>query len=142
MMIANSLSAFCDILSSQTGAKVILGSPKNTKHGIYVWPWGIQECPFKNNIKRISDENADIIQACKLNLLVMVRPSLTLEGIKKLELAREAVREHPIIERPGMKIHCTLNSIPLYELIKVFIAASIPLTLCLAVELQIICEEN
>ena len=140
MAIVSSLTAFCDMLRSQTGSEVILGSPDDTVPAIYVWPWLLKE----NRFLRSSHSNANpdeigrkIPLPIDIHVLIFVRPALTIDGLSKLEAVRQTIRDRPILDiSEELYANILIDNMDGSTLSALFSAASLPFTICLSVVLH------
>jgi hypothetical protein len=118
---------------------VILGFPDDAEPGIYVWPWRLEEdVHFRNVPPRINPGGTRPRQALAkdVHVLIMVRPALTLDGLSKLEAARQAILDQPILDIAGKEVRITIEVLDATTLAALFMAASIPLTICLSAVLS------
>jgi hypothetical protein len=139
MKLTSGLTSLCDMLRTQTGAQVILGCPVDGAAGIYVWPWKLEEDVQLRNAAVGTNPvgmRAPAASARNVNFLVLVRPALTPDGLSKLDEARQAILDHPILQVGGQNIRIILSPLAVDELAALFSAASIPLTICLSATLR------
>lgn len=133
MTLAASLTALCDLLRTNTGAEVFLGEPDDESPGIYVWPWRIEDQPRARNLPGVGAPT--LRPGATVRLLILVRPALSVEGLSRLDAARAAIDANPVIDLPGTRIGIMFERIGDDDLARVFLAASIPLTICVAARL-------
>lgn len=139
-MIVSSLAVFCDMLRSQTGAHVILGFPGETEDGIYVWPWRFEESANMRNLPQNANPDSNRLSHVSINnihVLVIVRPSLTIEGLSRLEAVYQAILDRPILDVGGRAVHIVMERLSPSDTTSLFMAASIPLTVCLNLVLRV-----
>jgi hypothetical protein len=139
MTFFSSLMALCEMIGSQTGAEVILGLPDEEGPGIYVWPWRLDEKPeFKNMTPGTNSglEKPTVNSVVIVHFLVLVRPSLTVDGLSQLEATRQAIFDHPVLDVAGNRVRLFFEHLDPQTLTALFTAASIPLTICLSAAIE------
>jgi hypothetical protein len=139
MQVVAPLKALCKMLQSQIDSRVILGVPDSTTQGIFVWPWQLYEDPKLRNIPPRKESDTSPLQkssGCAINFLVLVRPDLTAESLSKLEAAHQAIIDNPVLEVEGHRVAISLLNLDSETLTSLFIAASIPLSICLSARLE------
>lgn len=127
------------MIGSQTGAQVILGLPDEEGPGIYVWPWRLDEKPeFKNMTPdpKSGLEKPPVNSVVIVHFLVLVRPSLTADGLSQLEATRQAILDHPVLDVAGNRVRLFFEHLDPQTLTALFTAASIPLTICLSAAIE------
>ena len=132
--IPSVVSAFCDMLRTHTGAGVQLGRPDHGEDGIYVWPWNLYQDPHPRTLPS-DDRHSKLLDAPVLELLVFVRPDSTIDGLTRLDEARIAIREHPVLDIDGSTVRVTVDYNGNSELQSIFSAACLPMTICIPVNL-------
>jgi hypothetical protein len=138
MTLASALTALCDLVRTRTGAEVILGFPDDGVPGVYVWPWRLEEdVRDRNAPPRVNPDGtrAQAASTRSVHFLVLVRPALTADGLAKLDEARQAIIDHPILDLAGEKVHIALSPLAVDRLTALFTAASLPLTICVSATL-------
>jgi hypothetical protein len=144
MTLASTLAALCDMLRARTGAPVVLGYPDEAIPGIYVWPWKLEEHASHKSSPRSKDPavtGARETPARNVHFLLLVRPALTADGLLLLDTARQALYDQPILDIAGRKARIQFSPLTQGDLIALFTAASLPVTLCLSAELVEIHEQ-
>jgi hypothetical protein len=132
--IPSVVSAFCDMLRTQTGVEIHLGQPGHEEVGTYVWPWNLSEnTQIRSPLPR--NGHPEPLDAPVLDLLVLVKPDSTIEGLTRLDETRVAIREHPILDLGGSTVRVMCNCSSRSELLQVFSAACLPMTICIPVTL-------
>jgi len=133
--VATALAAVRDMLAAQTGDQVILARPDDTLAAIYVWPWFVQEDPRLRQSSAPANSPGGIAltpASASVQLLVLVWPALTSDGLTRLDAARQAILDHPILHVAGRNVQPVMNSLSAADLAAIFVAASLPLTICLS----------
>ncbi|MBI5550418.1 MAG: hypothetical protein HY911_02850 [Desulfobacterales bacterium] len=139
MTLANSLTALCDMLQSQTKARVVLGLPDKAVPGIYVWPFQMTE---NQHVKNIRDHltphvaKAPPSSSLIVHVLVVVNPAYTDEGLALLEASRKAILDQPVMTIDGKAVRILPAPLEIAELTALFTAATIPLTICLSARME------
>lgn len=139
MTLAPALTAVCDMLSTRTGEQVILGCPDDGVPGIYVWPWRLEEnAPSRKVSPRTHPDGIRTLQAATMSVsfLMLVRPALTPDGLSKLDAARQAILDNPILDVAGNNAKIVFSPLTHRDLAALFTAASLPLTICLSAALS------
>jgi len=138
--ITSVLVALCEALREKTKVEVFLGSPDDGVPGVYLWPWGLDESRSLRNLQGPPETGADrsrhAVVPPVVNVLVFVRPALTLDGLARLCEAREVILEKPILEVDGSTVRVMIKPMDVDQLSRLFSAASLSLSICLSAELQ------
>lgn len=132
------VSALCEMLTKQTGMLVRPG-PENNTSGVFVWPFMLEEDGSSRNLPVRTIPGGSLESptvATVLRFLVLVRPALTIADLSKLDLARRAMLEHPILDIDGKNARISLSREPLSDLAALFTAASMPLTICVSARIR------
>lgn len=133
MPIASTLNAICDLLRDGTGADVVLGRPQDSPSAIYVWPWRLEDNPYRRNEPAPGASRGNLPQApldANVHFLVVVSPALTNEGLSRLEKARQALHDNPVLNVDGVPAGVVPGELDTGQLVSIFRAAGIPLTIC------------
>lgn len=137
MNLSTQLSALCDFLRTQTTGNVLLGHPDAAKPALYIWPWKLTEqpmlrVPVRQHNGVISPQHPLLIT----HFLVVVLPTLSTDGLLRLEAARKAMLDHPILNYAGGSSAITMNAIPDETLASLFASLALPISLCLSATLM------
>jgi hypothetical protein len=135
MSIPATLSALCEMLHARTGVNVILGRPDEATSGLYVWPWLLEEDSHARNLSPAIGGGANSARqppSQNIHFLVIAAPALTAEGLSRLDQARQALWDNPVLTVEGVTVRVTISTLETEQLAAVFQAAGIPLTLCLS----------
>jgi hypothetical protein len=127
------------MLREQTGADVILGRPEDMKSAIYVWPWRLYEDWVHRPRPVRTDPATATLEprapAPSVDFLVLDWPALTFDGLSRLDEARRAIYDHPILKVGDDALHVSITTLSLDQLSSLFSAARIPLTVCVSATL-------
>ncbi len=135
MNIASDLNSFCDWLHTQVNAPVMMGRPDEGVRGLFVWPWRIVPQSHAPNFP--PGEQSARPEVFEIHFLVLAQPALSTEGLGKLEAAQRAIAEYPVIEAGERQLRILADtSLATSDLAQLFLAAQLPLTLCLPCVLQ------
>ena len=140
MTLASALSALCAMLRAQTGAPVILGRPDQRVPGIYVWPWNLDRSLSSAAAPTplataLDGPTTSANTSQNIHFLLFASPTLTADGLSKLDGARQAIFDHPILNVDGTNAKITLSPLDPRDLAILFVAASMRLTICLSATL-------
>lgn len=116
----------------------MLGYPDEAIPGIYVWPWKLEDqasLRFVSPPKGPAVTGAQEIPARNVHFLLLVRPALTGDGLLLLDTARQVLHDQPILDIAGRKAEIKSSPLAHVDLMALFTAASLPVTLCLSAEL-------
>jgi hypothetical protein len=137
MPLANLFIAACDLLQRRTGAQVTLGLPGESDSGVFVWPWRIAQNPTEKNAPLHSHQpdtsGQEKTSYRDVHFLVIVRPALTPAGLALLDAAQCAIAQEPAICIGDESVLLLLDTPAISDLTQVFLAASLPLSICLGV---------
>lgn len=135
MTTANQLDAVRRLLLAETKSSVVVGRPNERARAIYIWPWRIQIDTVARNAsvaptgaaaKRIVP-----FQPVDVRFLLIATPTLGQKGLDGLDLARQALVDHPVIATPDAQLRVTPDlGLPVADLAALFIAAKLTLTPC------------
>jgi len=141
MALSIQLTALRDMLQAETGQAVFIGRPENRVMGLYLWPWKLD---VQANLRTMPPvPQREFLKAKKpeipLRIRVLVLPMAAsgIESCDVLAAALRAINDHPILVAADMHGQVRIDAIPAEELAALFIAAAMPLTLCLACTLEI-----
>ena len=136
MSIASALTDLCDILRTNTNADVILGRPEDSTSAIYIWPWRldvVREPASRPSPASPGESGAHQTPAQNLHFLVLATPALNIEGLSRLDQARQVILGNPVLTSGGVNVQLVLeNALDVEQLTSVFLASEISLTLCLS----------
>ena len=134
MTLTSQLNALCDLLRKQTKLSVVLGRPNEKARAIYVWPWRIlpvAESRAPDRAPGTSPVPALSSQAMDIRFLLIATPTLSQKGLDSLDLARQILIDHPVLDTPGARLTVTPDSsLSASDLAALFTAAKLPLTIC------------
>jgi hypothetical protein len=114
---------------------VVVGKPNEAAPGLHLWPWRIVPKPENRN-SPAQEKSGPGIPGFRVHCLLLVTPADTLETISKLDFVGRALQENPILEGSGGLLRVTLDTIEPEHLAALFLAARLPLTLCLPFVLE------
>jgi hypothetical protein len=137
MTLADLFVAVCDLLQRRTGAQVILGLPGESDSGVFVWPWRLAQNPNVRNAPQHNGRPDGPGQAKTsyrdVYFLIVVRPALTPAGLALLDAAQCAIAQEPALCIGEESVQLLLDTPATNDLAQVFLAAHIPLSICLSV---------
>lgn len=114
----------------------MLGRPQDSTSAIYIWPWRLDEVrepASRPSPANPSESGAHQAPAQNLHFLVLATPALTIEGLSRLDQARQVILGNPVLTSDGVNVQVVLaNELDVEQLTSVFQASGIPLTLCLS----------
>ena len=140
MSLPTALSTLCETLRTGLGVPVALGLPETAEPALHVWPWRLEELadaahpPVHTLPHRPGTRLATPAQA--VHLLLMVQPANTAEGLRWLAEARMVLLAHPVLQVEGATAQVLLSPLPVEQLTSLFLAARLPLRLCLSAVLR------
>lgn len=128
------LNRLCDYLKGRLEMNVIAGRPDENVPGVYLWPWRIVPKPeIRNVLPRNPGRGGSNF---RMHCLLLITPVDTRETIARLELAGQAIESSPILEGTAGPLRVTLETMTTEELVSLFMAARLQLTLCLPLVLE------
>jgi len=134
MTITSQLNALCDFLRKQTKVSVVLGRPNEKARAIYVWPWRILPVAESRAPTRAPGTSpAPVLpsQPMDIRFLLIATPTLGQKGLDSLDLARQILIDHPVLDMPGERLTVTPDSsLSASDLAALFTASKLPLTIC------------
>jgi hypothetical protein len=139
MSLSILLPALCEMLHAETGVNVVLGRPQESASTLFVWPWRLENTPCLRNPPATETRHARTTApeyGASIHFLVLASSTLSADGLAHLEQARQALFEQPIINAGGRQARVVTSELSAEQLTTVFIAADIPLTLCLSAAIQ------
>jgi hypothetical protein len=139
MSIPETLTALCDMLHATTGVNVVLGRPDEARSAIFVWPWLLEEDPRARNLSPVGGAGTNLARqppSQNIHVLVIAAPASTADGLSRLDQARRALWENPVLTVDGVTVRVVISSLAPEQLAAVFSAAGIPLTICLSATLR------
>jgi hypothetical protein len=140
MTLADLFVAVCDLLQRRTGAQVILGLPGESDSGVFVWPWRLAQNPNVRNAPQHTGRPDGPGQAKTsyrdVYFLVVVRPALTPEGLALLDAVQCVIAQEAALCIGDESVLLLLDTPAVSDLTQVFLAASLPLSICLSVVAQ------
>lgn len=141
MSIASTLTALCEMLRDSTGAEVVLGRPQDSPAAIYVWPWRLENNPYRRNEPvsgRSPGNPPPVAPAANVQFLVVAAPALTTESLSRLDKVRQALLDNAVLNVDGAQARVVPDDLDAEELKSLFRAAGIPLTLCVGAKVEIV----
>src|SRR5258706_3686675 len=131
MTVTSQLNALCDLLRKQTKLSVVLGRPNEKARAIYVWPWRIlpvAEFRAPTRVPGTSPVPVLPSQPMDIRFLLIATPTLGQKGLDSLDLARQILIDHPVLDTPGEQLTVTPDSsLSASDLSALFTPAKLPL---------------
>lgn len=146
MTLTALFTAICQMLQEQTGTPAFLGLPDEQIPGIYVWPWRLTDnrlIGYRTTRPEMDNPARERAPGyAEIDFLVLVRPALSPGSLTTLESARRALLLQPLLSVEGESVQMILNPLDVEALTRVFIAAGLPLTICLSVTARAVPEPH
>ncbi|RIX48473.1 MAG: hypothetical protein D3M94_06215 [Rhodocyclales bacterium GT-UBC] len=139
MSMLSCLTALSHMLDKHVGLPVRIGRPDETRC-LHIWPWRLEEdarfAAIPSATPRLGETGPAVTPMPRLHLLILASSSLEAENLDALESARQVLLGTPLINAGQQRISIVPAALGSEELANLFLAAALPLRLCLAYTLH------
>ena len=134
------LIALRDLLSAETGQAVAIGPPTDEGRGLCLWSWKLDLLVSQRNTPPAppgdprESQPSDLLMS--VHFLLFPLGGSDVERLDALDVAGRVIQANPVLGATDSRGRVLIETISTTELTAIFVAAGLPLRLCLGYRLE------